>query len=83
MVSSLSLVVCRRTWGYPQGTRHHYQVSTVADWLTDDEAEPASAVAASVGRKLNDVTCQSLADAPPSNAVLSVHQHIVSVVNKY
>jgi len=49
-------------------------MSVDVDWSNDDEgAEPAAAAAAaaSVGRQQYAVTCQSLADAPPSCAAPS------------
>jgi len=48
-----------------------------ADWLSGEEAQPAAALAASVGQKLYAVTGQSPADAPPSCAALSTHHHAV------
>ena len=53
-----------------------------ADWLSDAGAEPAAAaVAASVGWQQCSVTCQSLADAPPSCAATSTQRNIVSRLN--
>jgi len=44
------------------------------DWLHEEGAEPAAAAAASVARRPFAVTCQPLADAPPSCAAPSAHQ---------
>ena len=49
------------------------------DWSREEGAEPAAAAAASVARILFAVTCQSLADAPPSCAAPSTHQKIINI----
>ena len=50
------------------------------DWSREEGAEPAAA-AASVARILFAVTCQSLADAPPSCAAPSTHQKIINIID--
>jgi len=49
-----------------------------ADWLSDEGAELAAAVAAFVSRQQFAVTCQSLADAPPSCAAPSTQRNVIS-----
>jgi len=49
------------------------------DWLHEEGAEPAAAAAASVARRPFAVTCQPLADAPPSCAAPSAHQWIIDI----
>jgi len=76
-VSSISLGVCSTSCLCRWWAAHCSQVG--ADWLLcGEEAEPAAAAVASVGRRPCAVTCQSPVDAPPSCAVPSTHQHVIN-----